>query len=331
MKIVFSGIQPSGDLHIGNYIGAIKQWLELQKKPDHKLIFSVVDLHAITVYQEPEVLSKKIFEIAAIYLSCGVDPKKSIVFVQSANPDHTYCAWVLNCVTNFGWLTRMTQFKDKARKQGEAKTTAGLFNYPVLMAADILLYDTDLVPVGDDQVQHVELTRDIAKKFNQTYKPIFKLPKVLVKKDSARIMSLQDPLSKMSKSDPDARSRINLIDDDDAVAEKIKKAVTDSGAEIVFDPKSKPAISNLLSIYSELADKPISKLEELYRGKTYSQFKSDLTEVVLSIIRPIREAYFEYCNNKDYLAYVLNSGLEKAIEISNNKVSQINSAVGLGL
>ncbi|GIW63072.1 MAG: tryptophan--tRNA ligase [Patescibacteria group bacterium] len=331
MKAIFSGIQPSGDLHIGNYIGAIQQWVSLQNQESHRFIFSIVDLHAITVYQDPEILSKRTLEVTAIYLASGIDPKKSIIFVQSDNPDHTYCAWVLNCVTNFGWLTRMTQFKDKSLKQGRANTSAGLFNYPVLMAADILLYDTDLVPVGEDQIQHVELTRDIAKKFNQVYKPIFKVPEALIDKKSARIMSLQNPLSKMSKSEVDPKAKINLTDSDSEIVEKIRKAVTDSGNEIIYDPKAKPAISNLLVIFSKFSGRSISDLQDYYKGKKYSEFKEDLAEVVVENIRPIRERYFELIDNKDYLIDLLKKGAEKAFEISHKKVLEINSAVGLGI
>src|SRR3990167_11538421 len=238
-KIIFSGVQPSGSLHIGNYIGALKQWKELQNETE--AIFCIVDMHAITVPQDPQVLREKILEVAALYLACGIDPEKSHIFVQSENSDHANLAWILNCITPFGQLERMTQFKEKSQKQKEG-TTAGLFDYPVLMASDILLYQTDEVPVGEDQKQHIELTRDLAEKFNKKYGETFKLPAPLIQKETAplrqgfagqaRIMSLQNPASKMSKSDKDPMGTINLLDNEGQIREKIKRAVTDSGSSV---------------------------------------------------------------------------------------------------
>src|SRR3990167_6998382 len=248
-KVIFSGIQPSGNLHIGNYIGAIQQWVKIQEETE--AFFCIVDLHAITVAQYPKTLKEKVLDTAALYLACCIDPKKSHTFVQSENPDHSYLAWLLNCITPLGQLGRMTQFKDKSLKQKEG-TTAGLFDYPVLMAADILLYQTDEVPVGEDQKQHTELTRDLAEKFNRDFGQVFKIPKPLIQKETARIMSLQNPQAKMSKSDNDPMGTINLLDSEEEVREKIKKAVTDSGSEVKYGDNGddKLAISNLLNIYS---------------------------------------------------------------------------------
>lgn len=325
-KIIFSGVQPSGSLHIGNYIGALSQWKEMQKETE--AIFCIVDLHAITVYQDPKILKEKILEVAALYLACGIDPKKAKIFVQSENPDHTYLAWILDCVLPFGQLQRMTQFKDKSGKQKEA-TTVGLFNYPALMAADILLYDTDEVPVGEDQTQHVELTRDLAEKFNKTYQEIFKLPKVKIVKERARIMSLANPLAKMSKSDKDPMGVINLLDEKDLIVEKIKKAVTDSGTEIV-KREDKPAISNLLTIYESLTNTPLSELEKRYQGKTYAEFKKDLTEVVVEFLQEVQKKYSEIRKDKNGLQQVLDEGREYAVSHSLNMIGKVNVALGLG-
>ncbi len=329
-KTVFSGVQPSGNLHIGNYIGAIKQWVELQNKGDkYKFIFCIVDLHAITVPQDPRVLRQKNLELAALYIACGIDPKKSKIFIQSENPDHPYLAWIFDCITPFGWMKRMTQFKEKSEKQKE-RASVGLFNYPALMAADILLYDTDLVPVGEDQIQHIELTRDIASRFNRLYGEVFRLPKAIIDKQAARIMSLQNPLKKMSKSDENEKSRINLLDDPDTIVIKIKRAVTDSGKEIIYDSKNKPAISNLLVIYSRLSGKSIKQLEAEYQGVGYAKFKEDLAEVVVETLKPIRKKYDELMRERSYLENVLNEGREFARETSSKKIKQVKEALGLG-
>ncbi len=328
-KRIFSGIQPSGNLHLGNYLGAIRQWVKLQNKnKDYQFIFCIVDLHAITVPHDPKLLRKKNLELAALYIACGIDPNLSTIFIQSENPDHPYAAWIFDCITPFGWMSRMTQFKDKSKKQKE-NTSVGLFNYPALMAADILLYDTDLVPVGDDQIQHIELTRDIARRFNNLFGQTFTYPEAMIDKRSARIMSLQNPEKKMSKSDSNEKSRINLLDDPDTIAEKIRKAVTDSGSEIIYDPEKKPAISNLLSIYSRLDDKTISEIENLYQGKTYSEFKSDLAEVVIESLRPIQKRFAQLYKEKGELEKILDQGLEKAKSISSKKISEIRNKVGL--
>lgn len=328
-KTYFSGIQPSGNLHLGNYLGAIKQWSDIQKKePNSDFIFCIVDLHAITVKQDVALLRKKINEVAIQYLACGIDTKNAHIFVQSENLDHSYLAWILNCVTPIGWLNRMTQYKEKSEKQKEG-STMGLYDYPVLMAADILLYDTDIVPVGEDQIQHVELTRDIAEKFNKNFREIFKLPRAIVNKKVARIMSLQDPFSKMSKSATDPHGTINILDSKDDILNKFKKAVTDSGSEIKFD-KEKPAISNLLSIYSEITGTNIEDIEEQYINKNYSQFKNDLAEIVISHLLPIQKRFNSLNENKDKLFAVLNNGLVYSQEKSSKKIKSVIEAVGLG-
>ncbi len=322
-KTIFSGIQPSGNLHIGNYIGAISQWKKTQDEYDS--IFCIVDLHAITVPQDAEILRKKSREIAAIYVAAGIDPEKSHIFVQSENPDHPFLAWILNCFTPFGQLERMTQFKDKSLKQKDS-TTAGLFDYPVLMAADILLYNTDEVPVGEDQKQHIELTRDIAEKFNNKFGDTFTLPEPKISKETGRIMSLQDPLSKMSKSDDNANGAIFLLDTPEIVREKIKRAVTDSGSEVKYS-EEKPAISNLLSIFSVVTEQSIEDLEKKYSGVGYGQFKSDLAEAVIEFLIPFQARYNELLSDPAQLDKILDSGAEYARSKSS---SVLQKAVGLG-
>lgn len=326
---IFSGIQPSGNLHIGNYIGAIQQWVKLQESIENDLIFCIVDLHAITVYQDPKVLKEKILETVALYISCGIDPEKSHIFIQSENPDHSYLAWILDCIIPIGWMNRMIQFKDKSKKQKEL-TSVGLFNYPALMAADILVYDTDLVPVGEDQKQHVELTCDIAERFNNIYKEkVFKLPKSMIDKKSARIMSLKNPNSKMSKSDLDPFGTINLLDTESEIEKKVKQAVTDSGTEISYRD-DKPAISNLLIIYSKFSGKSISEIEEQYKGKSYAEFKEDLSQVLISGLKPIQEKYYKIRKDKDYLEKALDKGRDYCLEISKEKINRVKECMGLG-
>lgn len=328
-KVIFSGIQPSGSLHIGNYIGAIKQWVELQNSSDdQELIFCVVDLHAITVPQDPRRLREKNLEVAALFIAAGINPQKSKIFIQSENPDHPYLGWILNCITPFGQLERMIQFKDKSSKQAES-TTAGLFDYPVLMAADILLYDTDEVPVGEDQKQHIEITRDIAEKFNHTFGETFKLPNPRILKETARIMSLQNPTSKMSKSDANPMGTINLLDDSNTVNEKIKRAVTDSGSEIVYR-QDKPAISNLLTIYLNVANTSIKDLEQKYQEKGYGEFKKDLADVTVEFLSKFQTRYHELMRDKEELNKILSEGAMFAKERSSKKVMQVKKVVGLG-
>lgn len=327
MKTVFSGVQPSGNLHIGNYIGALKQWVNIQNNSD--AIFCIVDLHAITVPQNPSELKEKVKEVAALYIACGIDPRIAHIFVQSENPDHAQLAWILNCITPFGQLERMTQFKDKSDKYQNA-TTAGLFDYPVLMAADILLYQTDEVPVGEDQKQHIELTRDLAERFNKIFGEVFKLPNPVIHKEVARIMSLQDAATKMGKSDNNPMSRINLLDTEQDIREKIKKAVTDSGSSISKDTGS-AAISNLISIYSAFSDISFDKSYEELDGKSYGEFKTLLADLVVKKLLEIQKKYNEIKSDEAYLRKVLDEGREYAISKSSETLKQVKSLVGLGV
>ena len=281
MKRVFSGVQPTGNIHLGNYLGALKQFVELQE--DHECIYCIVDMHAITVPQDPAVLKEHILDVAALYLAVGVDPEKSIVFVQSDVPGHAELSWILTCNSYTGELSRMTQFKDKSKNKESAP--AGLFTYPILMAADILLYDTDVVPVGNDQKQHIELCRDLAIRVNGKYPDTFVIPDGRFLKEGARIMALDDPSKKMSKSAENIHSRISLLDDPSKIKKSIMKATTDSEGVIRFDTENKPGISNLLNIYSVLSGISIAKLEKRYEGKGYGDFKKDLVEVPVRRLR----------------------------------------------
>lgn len=327
-KTIFSGIQPSGNLHLGNYIGAIRQWVKLQQEGEHEMFFCIVDLHAITVAQDPKTLRQKNRELAAMYVACGLDPEKITLFIQSENPDHPYLAWVFDCITPMGWMERMTQYKDKSTKQGQ-RTSVGLFHYPNLMAADILLYDTNLVPVGNDQTQHVELARDIAEKFNNQFGETFTIPQIMLVKHGARIMSLQNPTSKMSKSDLDPAGTINLLDDKEEIRRKIMRAVTDSGTEIVFSDE-KPALSNLLSIFAECTDMSIEEIEKKYHGVGYGEFKNDLATVVIDRLGPIQERFKEISGDEKYLDSILDKGAAHAREKSSQKVARVRELVGLG-
>lgn len=321
-KIVFSGIQPSGNLHIGNYIGAIKHWVKAQ---DNRLnIFCIVDLHAITVPQEPRVLREKTFELAAILLAAGIDPEKSILFVQSHNPDHTNLGWILNCFTSMGQLNRMTQFKEKS--VGKDFVTVGLFDYPALMAADILLYNTTEVPVGDDQKQHVELARDLAEKFNSKFGEVFVLPKPVIPATGARIMSLTDPTKKMSKSDSNPNSTIYLLDTPEAAKEKIMSATTDSGHEIKYNWKEKPGISNLIEIMSEVDGTSVKDIEKEFDGKSYKEFKEKVADVVIKFIKDFQEKYNRIIDTD--LKNVLEKGSSNAYKHSHPKLLEIYQKVG---
>lgn len=324
-KVIFSGIQPSGNLHIGNYIGALKQWVKMQVYTE--AIFCIVDLHAITVPQDSKVLKEKVLEVAALYLACGIDPKKAHVFIQSENPDHTSLAWILNCITPFGQLERMTQFKDKSQKH---EANVGLFDYPVLMAADILLYQTDEVPVGEDQKQHIELTRDLAEKFNKRFGETFKLPAPLIQKETARIMSLENPTVKMSKSGSDRWGAINLLDSEEDIREKIKKAVTDSGLHISKD-KGSEGLSNLLTIYSAFKNQSLeSSISEL-EGKSYGEFKNILADLVVLELSQIQKKYKEIRSDENYLREVLNDGREYSLQKSSQTLQLVKDKVGLGI
>ncbi|MGI6751701.1 MAG: tryptophan--tRNA ligase [Anaerovoracaceae bacterium] len=325
MKRVFSGVQPTGNIHIGNYLGALKQFVELQDEMD--CVYCIVDLHSITVPQDPEGLRKHILDVAALYLAVGLDPKKSIIFVQSEVPEHSELAWILMCNSYTGELSRMTQFKQKSKDQESAPT--GLFTYPVLMAADILLYDTDVVPVGNDQKQHIELTRDIALRINNKYGKTFVVPEGRFLKRGARIMSLDDPISKMSKSAENIHSRISLLDGEGKIKKSIMRATTDSDGLIRFDQESKPGISNLLTIYSVFSGIDIGDLERRYDGKGYGALKKDLVEVVSQALLPIQERYNEIRYSKELLD-ILKDGRERASNIAENTMKRVKDRFGLG-
>jgi tryptophanyl-tRNA synthetase len=325
--VVFSGMQPSGDsLHLGNYLGALVNWVALQD--DHDPIYCVVDLHAITVQQEPATLREATRRTAAQYLAAGVDPERSTLFVQSHVPAHTELAWVLGTLTGFGEAGRMTQFKDKSSRYGAESTTVGLFTYPVLMAADILLYGTHLVPVGDDQRQHLELTRDLAGRFNSRYGDTFVVPEAMIPKESARIYDLQDPTAKMSKSAASPNGLINLMDDPKVIAKRIKSAVTDTEREIRYDPKAKPGIANLLDIYATVSGRSIPELETEYEGKGYGDLKKDLAEVVVERVAPIRERTLELMQDPAELDRLLAIGADKASERAERTLAQAYERVG---
>jgi tryptophanyl-tRNA synthetase len=322
---VFSGIQPSGVSHIGNYLGAIRNWVTQQEKYDN--VFCIVNLHALTLPTTRDSLLANTVTMANTLLASGIDPKQSILFVQSDVREHSEATWVLNSVTQFGELRRMTQFKDKSGGQDES-VSAALFGYPVLQAADILLYDTDLVPVGEDQRQHVELTRDVALRFNQRYGDTFVVPKSDIKPEGARIMGLDDPLKKMSKSSASTASYIAFTDDADMIAKKIRRAVTDSTGVVKYDP-DRPGISNLISIYSLLSEKSISDIELAYDGKGYGAFKNDLAEVVVSALAPIRQRFAELERDPSVAIAVLTEGAERARTQASAKMALIRERVGL--
>lgn len=322
-KIVFSGIQPSGNLHIGNYIGSLRQWVKGQNKGLN--IFCIVDMHAITVPQDPEKLNQKSLELAAIYLAAGIDPEKSILFIQSHNPDHANLGWILNCIASMGQMSRMTQFKEKS--SGKDFVSVGLFDYPALMAADILLYGTTEVPIGEDQKQHVELTRDLAQKFNSKFGTTFVLPTPAIPKTGGRIMSLVDPTKKMSKSDSNLNATIYLLDDLEKAKEKIMSATTDSGKEVKYDWANKPGITNLIEIYNQLGDKGVEEIEEEFVGKSYKDFKAKVADVVVNFLKGFQQKYsFEKDNKK--LSEILEKGAEKAYKISHPKLLQVYKKLG---
>lgn len=326
-KTIYSGSTVTGDLTLGNYIGAINNWTQLQD--DYDCIYFLANLHALTVFQDPQVLKERTYSFFAQYLALGLDPKKNIIFAQSQVPQHTELAWILTCLTPMGYLNRMTQFKEKAEKHVK-NINAGLFTYPVLMAADILLYQADIVPVGEDQKQHLELCRDLVGYFENRYgKGIFKLPEPMIGKSGARIMSLQDPTKKMSKSDENDKNFVSIIDDAKKIEKKIKGAATDSGSEIKFDQENKPGVSNLLTIYSVLAGKTIEQLEKDYEGKMYGHLKVDLAEVVVQKLKPVREKYDDLMKNRDYLDELLLDGANRATERAEKTTKKVYDVVGL--
>lgn len=325
MKTIFSGIQPSGSVTLGNYIGALKQFIELQN--EYNCYFCIVDQHAITVAQDRLALRKNIRSLAALYLAVGIDPDKATLFIQSEVPAHAQAGWMLQCVAYIGELERMTQFKDKSH--GKEAVSAGLLTYPPLMAADILLYNTDLVPVGEDQKQHLELTRDLAERFNKKYNEIFTIPEVRIPKVGARIMSLTEPTKKMSKSDANQKAFITLLDDPKQIEKKIKSAVTDSEGIVKFDKENKPGVSNLLSIYSILSNESIEQIETRYERKGYGEFKSDVAEIVVNTLTPIQEKYKKLMES-DALDEILDQGAEKANAVARKMVKKMENAMGLG-
>lgn len=322
-KIIFSGIQPSGNLHLGNYLGAIKNWVELQEQ--YQCYFCVVDLHAITVPQDPKELRGKTLEVAKIYLAAGVDPDKCTIFVQSHVSAHSELAWILACQTRVAEMERMTQYKDKARKQPE-QTGLGLLAYPALMAADILLYDSDLVPVGEDQTQHLEYSRVIARRFNNHFDNTFKIPEQFTVKEGARIMGLDDPMKKMSKSAESKYNYIALTDSPEEIREKFKKAVTDTGREIKYS-QSKLAIMNLMNIYHLLAGNSIMEIEKKYKGKGYAEFKSDLAEIVIDFLAPFQKRMAELSDKE--VIDLLRRGAKAAEKIANKKLKAAHKKIGL--
>jgi len=330
-KKIFSGVQPTGNLHLGNYLGAIKNFVKLQNEKENQCIFCVVDLHAITVKQDPKELKKNIRETAATFIACGIEPTQSIIFNQSMVSAHSEAAWILSCVSKIGWLNRMTQFKEKAGKDKE-KASIGLYSYPVLMAADILLYDTTHVPVGDDQKQHLELCRDIAQKFNNDFNTtdFLKVPEPLIQKEFSRIMSLKDGMKKMSKSDPSDLSRINLMDDKDQIINKIKKAKTDP-LPLPGETKNlneRPEAENLLGIYSSLKNQNLENSIREFNGKNFSEFKEKLSETITEIVEPISKEIKKLLNDEKYLDTILLEGSVKADKIATKKIKKIKEFLG---
>jgi tryptophanyl-tRNA synthetase len=323
---VFSGIQPSGTSHLGTYLGALKNWVAVQEQYDS--YFCIVDLHAITVPQDPKALRANVREMAAIFIAVGLNPERAVIFRQSRVSGHAELAWLLNCIARVGELSRMTQFKDKAQRGGAESASVGLYDYPVLQAADILLYNANLVPVGEDQRQHLELTRTLARRFNGLYGDTFVVPEPMILETGARVMALDDPTSKMSKSAPTPAGYIALLDEPDVVRRKIRRAKTDSGSEVVASP-DKPAITNLLSIYAGLTGRAVPEIEEQYRGRGYGDFKKDLAEVVVESLTPIRERTLELLDDPRELDGILEVGAERAHEVASSTLHDAWAKLGL--
>ena len=325
-KVIFSGIQPtSGAFTLGNYLGAVKNWGLLQD--EYNCTYCIVNQHAITVRQDPKELKNNTLSAYALMLACGIDPKKSIAFIQSHVSTHAELAWVLNCYTQFGELSRMTQFKDKSAKHAD-NINAGLFTYPCLMAADILLYQADYVPVGADQKQHLELTRNIAERFNGLYSPTFTVPEPIIPKHGARIMSLQDPTKKMSKSDENVNAFVAVLDDPDTILRKFKRAVTDSDACVRFDPENKPGVSNLMAIYSTITGQTMEEIEQEFEGKGYGDFKPAVAEAVIEELRPIQERFRQFIGDKAYLEQCYKDNAPKAQRIARKTLQKVMKKVG---
>lgn len=323
-KIIFSGIQPSGKLTIGNYMGALRNFERMQD--DHECVYCVVDMHAITVRQDPAMLRRQTLELLALYLACGLNPEKSTLFIQSHIPQHAELSWVLSCSTMFGELSRMTQFKDKSAKHAD-NINAGLFTYPVLMAADILLYQTDLVPIGVDQKQHVELARNIAQRFNNAYSPTFVVPEPFIPAEGAKIMSLQDPTRKMSKSDENVNGFVLILDEPEAIMRKFRRAITDSDTRVAHG-EGKDGINNLIAIYALATGKTVAEVEAEFEGRGYGDFKPAVGEAVVELLRPIREKTIELLENKDYLEQIYTQGAEKARHMAHKTLDKVYRKVG---
>lgn len=325
MKKIFSGVQPTGIITLGNYIGAFRQFTALQD--DYDCVFCIVDQHAITVPQDPEELRGHIRSLAALYIAVGIDPNKSTLFIQSEVPAHAQAGWIMQCISYIGELERMTQFKDKST--GKEAVSAALLTYPPLMAADILLYQSDIVPVGDDQKQHVELTRDLAERFNKKYGEVLTIPDIQLPKNGARIKSLQDPLKKMSKSDPNKKATIRLLDTPKEIEKKIKSSVTDSEGIVAYDLENKPGVSNLLTIEAALTNVSIEALVQKYEGKGYGDFKASVAQVIIDHLAPIQARYEELLNSSE-LDDILDLGAEKANALANATLAKMEAAMGLG-
>lgn len=324
-KVIFSGMQPSGSLTLGNYLGALKNWVKLQNEYD--CYYCVVDLHAITVPKEPKDLRKNTLEVLANYIASGIDPEQVTLFIQSHVSAHAELGWVLNCFTYYGELGRMTQFKDKSKKQDSNAITAGLFTYPTLMAADILLYQSDLVPVGEDQRQHLEIARDIAGRFNNRFSETFKVPDPFISKEGARIMSLQEPESKMSKSDSNENAFILLMDDADTIRRKLKRAVTDSKGVVLYNDEQL-GVKNLINIYSKITNKTTDEIVTAYEGKGYAEFKDDVAENIINELKPIQDKIDYLLKNKDYLESIYIAGAEKAEVVARKTLRKVYKKVG---
>lgn len=327
MKTIFSGVQPTGVITLGNYIGAFMQFPALQEEGN--AIYCIVDQHAITVPQDPKELRQNIRTLAATYLATGIDPKKATLFIQSEVPAHTKAGWMLQCIATIGELERMTQFKDKSAKSGKDSVSVGLLTYPPLMAGDILLYNTDIVPVGDDQKQHIELTRDLAERFNKRFGEVFKIPEIQLPKAGARIKSLQEPTKKMSKSDTNTKATIRLLDTPKEITKKIKSAVTDSDGVVAFDEENKPGVSNLLTIEAAITNKSIDEVVKKYEGLGYGAFKEGVATSLIEHLTPIQERFNELINSEE-LDQILDEGAEKANAIANETIKKMESAMGIG-
>ncbi len=325
-KRIFSGVQPSGNLTIGNYLGAIRNWIPMQD--EFECLYCVVDLHTLTVRQNPAELRQRSLNLLALYMACGLDPQKCILFLQSHVSAHSELAWILNCYTYMGELNRMTQFKDKSAKHAD-NINAGLFTYPVLMAADILLYQTELVPIGQDQKQHLEIARDIAERFNNVYGDTFTIPEPYIPKIGAKIMSLQEPEKKMSKSDENENAYVFILDKEDAILRKFKRAVTDSEREIRYDEVNKPGVSNLISIYSAVTGKTFSDIEKEFDGRSYGDLKEVVGQSVAEMLRPVQQKYNDLTANKDYLNSILKENSEKAAYMARKTLSKVQRKIGL--